>query len=315
MGQVEHLRLSKVCELLGLKYRQMFERGGRQQPPRPEKEVPFVSSYFSARRSAIATLALAYPWWGYKRIAVLARREGWEVSDRAVYKILRKLGLLNKPVRSKAEIYQAAKLFELLPQAPNELYQTDVTYIEIPGHGWWYAVTIIDYYSRYLLACHLTPSYSARDCADAMELALQEAERITGQRPKDVKVVTDNGSSFLAKRFRSVLKDYGFEHFRIRYRTPSQLGLLERFHGTLKKEEVYWNLYKSPEHARKCLEEFRQRYNCIRPHWSLIPEAGGDPVTPIDVYTASIECQIPEWQGWAKAAKKKIDEELLMTGT
>jgi hypothetical protein len=39
------------------------------------------------------------------------------------------------------ELYQAARLFELLPQAPNELWQMDVTYIHIPGHGWWYAVT------------------------------------------------------------------------------------------------------------------------------------------------------------------------------
>ena len=48
-------------------------------------------------------------------------------------------------------------MFELLPSAPNELWQADVTYLHIPGHGWWYAVTVIDYYSRYLLACHFTP--------------------------------------------------------------------------------------------------------------------------------------------------------------
>ncbi len=45
---------------------------------------------------------------------------------------------------------RAARLFELLPQQPNDLWQMDVTYIHIPGHGWWYAVTVIDYYSRYL---------------------------------------------------------------------------------------------------------------------------------------------------------------------
>lgn len=294
----------------------MFERGGSKPSSSKQVSEPqSYSQYFASRRSAIATLALAYPWWGYKRIAVLARREGWQISDRKVYKVLKKLGLLNKPVRSTAEVYQAAKLFELLPSKPNELYQTDVTYIEIPGYGWWYAVTVIDYYSRYLLACHLTPSYSARDCAEAMEMALQEAGRLTGNRPKNVKVVTDNGSSFLARRFRNVLKDYGFEHFRIRYRTPSQLGLLERFHGTLKKEEVYWHLYESPKHARRSLESFRCRYNEIRPHWSLVPKDGGDPLTPFEVYTSAAECKIPKWQGWAKAAKKKIDEQLLMTGS
>ena len=301
--------------MLDLNYRRMFERGGSKATPQKSSKTLSYSQCFASRRSAIATLALAYPWWGYKRIAVLARREGWQISDRKVYKILKNLNLLNKKIRSKAEVYQAAKLFELLPDKSNELYQTDVTYIEIPGHGWWYAVTVIDYYSRYLLACHLTPSYSARDCADAMENALNEAERLTGEKPKNVKVVTDNGSSFLAKRFRDVLNDYGFDHFRIRYRTPSQLGLLERFHGTLKREEVYWHLYESPDHARQSLETFRQRYNRIRPHWSLVPKDGGDPLTPIEVYTSAAECKIPKWQGWARAAKKKIDEQLLMTGS
>jgi len=40
-----------------------------------------------------------------------------------------------------AELYQAGKLYELLPSGPNELWQMDVTYVHIPGYGWWYAVT------------------------------------------------------------------------------------------------------------------------------------------------------------------------------
>ena len=60
----------------------------------------------------------------------------------------------------------------------------DVTYIHIPGYGWWYAVTVIDYYSRYLLACHLTSSYSAAEAIEALKLARQEAERIHGPLEK-----------------------------------------------------------------------------------------------------------------------------------
>ena len=100
-------------------------------------------------------------------------------------------------------------------------------------------------------------------------------------------------------------------HVRIQYRTPIQLGLLERFHRTLKEEEVYWRLYDNPHHGRICLEEFRVRYNTIRPHWALIPQQGGDPMTPHDVYVEGKATAIPRWQGWAKAAKAKLDE--LMT--
>jgi len=60
--------------------------------------------------------------------------------------------------------------------------------------------------------------------------------------------------------------------------------------------------------ARRCLAEFRQRYNERRPHWALVREGGGDPVTPHDVYVGGVQVGIPKWQGWAKGAKAKLDQ-------
>ncbi len=54
-----------------------------------------------------------------------------------------------------------------------------------------------------------------------------------------------------------------------------QLGLLGRFRQTLKTEEVYWRLYDSPQHARECLAKSRERYNEVRPHWTLDASARG----------------------------------------
>ena len=88
------------------------------------------------------------------------------------------------------------------------------------------------------------------------------------------------------------------------------MGLLERFRKTLKLEEVYWRLYDNPGHARECLAEFRQRYNGRRPHWALVPELGGDPLVPEEVYTGGMAIRIPKWQGWAKGAKEKLDRML-----
>jgi transposase InsO family protein len=185
----------------------------------------------------------------------------WGVGNKVVYRVFKATGLLQRPRLRQAALYQAARLFELLPAGPNELWQADVTYLHIPGHGWWYAVTVIDYYSRYLLARHFRA-------------------HIDGQ----------------------------YSHVRIQYRTPTQLGLLERFHQTLKTEEVYWRLYRSPGEARESLEVFRRRYNDVRPHWALIPTEGGDPVTPTDVSFHGQAVQLPKWQGWAKAARKKLED-------
>ena len=250
--------------------------------------------------TAVVAMATDNPWYGYKRIAV---------KNRQAYHVMRDQQLLHQPRPRTPELYQAAKLFELWPQKPNDLWQMDVTYIHIPGHGWWYAVTVIDYYSRYLLACHLTHSYCADEAAAALQLARAEAERIHGPLAKRPFLVTDNGSSFIARKFTTFVGDQ-FTHVRIRYRTPQQLGLLERFHSTLKEEEVYWRLYDHPQHCRECLAEFRQRYNERRPHWALIPESGGDPLVPREVYAEGRAIQIPRWQSWARAAKAKRDEQL-----
>jgi transposase InsO family protein len=294
-----------VLKLLGIAasswYRPPHDEAPRKRPGPPPKPIAEEVVH------AVVKMATNNPWYGYKRIAVMCRRAGHAVKDREAYVIMRDHRLLQKPRARASELYQVARLFELLPQRPNDLWQMDVTYIHIPGHGWWYAVTVIDYYSRYLLACHLTSSYSALEASYALKLAREEAERIGGPLTRRPFLVTDNGPSFIARRFVDFVREQ-YSHVRIRYRTPQQLGLLERFHQTLKTEEVYWRMYEHPQHARECLAEFRARYNGLRPHWALVPEEGGDPRVPAEVYAGGRTIQIPRWQQWARAARARLEE-------
>lgn len=303
-------RITKIVEALGLATSSWF----RKPRPTPDGVVrqrgPQSKIISDEIIEIVLGMANSNPWYGYKRIAVLCRRAGFGVRDREAYRVMQTYNLLQQQKRRPAELYQAARLFELLPKAPNELWQTDVTYVHIPGHGWWYAVTVIDYYSRFLLALHFCPSYSAEECVTALGKARQLAEEIRGPLTTAPFVVTDNGSSFIARRFAAALREIGSPHVRINYRTPTQLGLLERFHGTLKHEEIYWHLYGSPKQARESLADFHERYNIDRPHWALVPAEGGDPLTPHEVYVKTRAIRIPAWQKWAKAAKAQIEAEL-----
>ena len=276
------------------------KRGRKPRPVAPEKAA------------AIVEFARRYPQWGYQRLTFVIRRfSEHQVTKYEVYKVMSAEGLLRrqKPVR-QARIHQCAKLFELLPSRPDDLWQSDVTWVHIPGFNWWYAVTVIDYYSRYLLACHLTPSQSTHDAVAALRKAREEAARHGGFSGRVPTLVTDNGGCFMSRKFHDYASQH-FNHVRIQYRTPTQLGLLERFHGSLKDEEVYWNLYDSPADARRSLDAYQERYNRIRPHWALQPVGGGDPLVPSDVYLDGLAVTIPKWQGWAQAARKKLLE---MTG-
>jgi transposase InsO family protein len=298
-------RLTNVLSAVGIAssswYRQPVSSKQRKRPgPAPHSIDPQVVLW-------VLAMAQANPWYGYKRIAVMCRRARQPVKNREAHRVMKDHGLLQKRRPRKAELYQASKLYELLPSGPNELWQMDVTYVHIPGCGYWYVVTVIDYYSRYLLAAYLTSSYSAHEVIEGLARARAEAERLHGPLTKQPFLVTDNGPSFIARRFGQFL-DGQYTQVRIQYRTPTQLGLLERFHKTLKEEEVYWRLYDNPEHARQCIDEFRTRYNTVRPHWALVPEEGGDPVTPEDVYVNGIAVGIPKWQGWARGAKKRLEK-------
>ncbi|RIK64873.1 MAG: hypothetical protein DCC65_13555 [Planctomycetota bacterium] len=53
--------------------------------------------------------------------------------------------------------------------------------------------------------------------------------------------------------------------------------------------------------------EFCERYNTVRPYWALVPDIGGDPATPLEVFLAKLTPKLPRWQGRTRAAKKKLD--------
>ncbi len=192
------MRLSGVLKALGVA-RSVWYARAKSEPRRPGRKGKPVPEALAHR---VRAMAHQYPWWGYERIGVVARRGGVEVSNKQAYKVMKAVGLLQKRRVRSAEHYQGARLFELLPSAPNGLWQADVTYIHISGHHWWNAVTVIDYYSRYLLACHFKPSYRATDVNAALDAAQAEAERVHGALAKPPFLVTDNGSSFLARSLR-----------------------------------------------------------------------------------------------------------------
>jgi hypothetical protein len=123
--------------------RHLAKPADERRPPEPALQ-PLPETV----RLAVVDMATQNPWSGYKWIAVMCRRAQQAVTDRHAYVAMRDASLLRIPRPREPELYQATKLFELLPQQPNDLWQMDETYIDIPGYGWWYAVTVIRSFPR-----------------------------------------------------------------------------------------------------------------------------------------------------------------------
>ncbi|MGE0538510.1 MAG: transposase [Pirellulales bacterium] len=219
-------RRTQVLRLVGIAPSSWYRRPRDEQQP-PKRSGPAPRAIPDDVVRGVVTMASENPWYGYKRIAVMCRRAGQTVKDRQAYVVMRDHGLLQRPRSRAAELHQTAKLFELFPQKPNDLWQMDVTYIHLPGFGWHYAVTVIDYYSRYLLACHLTHSYSAQEVLRALQLAREEAKRVSGPLTTRPFLVTDNGSSFIARRFQASASAE-FSHVRLSKRGPPLPPLVAR---------------------------------------------------------------------------------------
>gem|GEM_PF-3718874 len=126
-------RLTSVLSALGICssswYRRPIPQEERKRPGPTKQPIPYQVV------EAVVTMARLNPWYGYKRIAVMCRRSGQDVTNRQAYRVMKGYGLLHKPLPRKSELYQAAKLFELLPSRPNELWQAIPDRGDIPVFG------------------------------------------------------------------------------------------------------------------------------------------------------------------------------------
>jgi len=174
-------------------------------------------------------------------------------------------------------LLKAADEFAEKTTAPNQLWQTDFTYLKVIGWGWLYLSTILDDYSRYIVAWKLCITMKAGDVTDTLELALEAsgcASATVRHRPR---LLSDNGSSYISLDLAARLEHQGMDHVRGAPNHPQTQGKIERWHQTLKNRILLENYYL-PGALEQAVAAFIEHYNHRRYHESL-----GN-LTPADVY-------------------------------
>jgi putative transposase len=237
-----------------------------------------------AVRQQILELALDEPDLSPRELAVtFTDTKGSFVSEASVYRLLKAHDLMTSPAFITIK---AADRFKDQTTAPNQLWQTDFTYLKVIGWGWFYLSTILDDYARYIIAWKLCSTMRARDVTETLTLALQASgcDRLdVAHRPR---LLSDNGSSYVADDLAKWLKPRGITHVRGAPNHPQTQGKIERWHQTLKNRILLENYYL-PGDLEASIGAFVERYNHQRYHESL-----GN-LTPADVYfgraTAIIE--------------------------
>jgi len=214
---------------------------------------------------------------------------GFAVSESTVYRILRREGLVK---RLELQLV-VGKEYHTKTTRPHQLWATDASYFRVVGWGYYYLVTVMDDYSRFILAWKLQRDMSA----DSLIEVIQEAIDATGMTEVSVedrtRLLSDNGSGYVSRAFRDYLHLVGIRHILAAPFHPQTNGKLERYHQTIKRE-VNQVPYELPDQLERAIADFVEYYNFRRYHKAL-----GN-VTPADVIAGRRE-QILQRRKEAKA--------------
>jgi transposase InsO family protein len=197
---------------------------------------------------------------------------GFAVSESTVYRILRKEGLVK---RLEVKLV-AGKEYHTKTTRPHQMWATDASYFRVVGWGYYYLVTVMDDYSRFILAWRLQRDMSA----DSLIEVIQEAIDATGMTDVPVedrtRLLSDNGAGYVSRAFRDYLHLVGIRHILAAPFHPQTNGKLERYHQTIKRE-VNQVPYEFPGQLERAIADFVEYYNFHRYHKAL-----GN-ITPADV--------------------------------
>ena len=183
-------------------------------------------------RNPILSLALDEPEPSPRELAVmLTDTQGYCVSKASVYHLLKAHNLI---ASLAFVVVKAADGFHDKTTAPNPLWQTDFTYLKVIGWGWFYLSTILDDFSRTIMAWKLYTTLRAEDLTDTLTLALEASGCNGAEVVHKPRLLSDNGSSTIAGDLATWLKGQGMDHVRGAPNHPQTQGNIERWHQTLK---------------------------------------------------------------------------------
>lgn len=238
----------RACELIGIR-RSVLAYRHRM----PEKDAPLLQ--------AMRRLAQQYPRYGYRRIRIFLRREGFALSWEKAHRLWRLAGLQLPKKRPRRRV-AASRPRPKAPTGPNSVWAYDFVFDACANGQPIKCLTIIDEYTRECLAIDVAGGIRSKRVIEVLS-------RLVSDRGAPQYLRSDNGPEFVSRailqwitdaKIGSALNDPG---------KPWQNGTDESFNGRLRDECLNLEWFRSRTEARVVIEAWRQHYNLVRPHSSL----------------------------------------------
>lgn len=246
-------------------------RGGSRRPwnkLRPEEQDLILAKAREAPELSCRQLALR-----------ITDTEGFYVSESTVYRLLKREGLIKA-----AEVvgFKAGREYQRKTSRPHQLWATDCCHLKVLGWGWYYLVTVMDDFSRFILAWELQSDMAAPSLIEVVQDAIDLTHMTDVPVEDRTRLLSDNGSGYLSRRFGQYLRLVGIKHITAAPYHPETNGKIERYHRTV-KGQINLLPYETPTALEEAIATFVEHYNYRRYHEGL-----GN-VTPYDVYSGKRE--------------------------
>lgn len=256
-------------------YDRYIEHGPEGLEDRPSRPCRVWNRIPDAVRDRIVALALEELALSPRELAVrFTDTEKYFVSEASVYRLLKSYDLITSPAYV---VIKAGDEFRDKTTRPNQMWQTDFTYLKVTGWGWFYLSTVLDDFSRYIVGWKLCTSMAADDVSATLDIALAASGCDSIAVLHKPRLLSDNGPCYIAGGLAEYLEENGMDHVRGAPNHPQTQGKIERWHQTLKNRILLENYYLQGE-LEAAIAAFVEHYNNHRYHESL-----GN-LTPADVY-------------------------------
>jgi putative transposase len=251
---------------------QSQQRQGKLGSSSQHPKIPW-NRLSSQEEAVVLANARKYPDLSSRQLAAwITDHQGFSVSEATGYRILRRAGLVKSP---ELKLW-AGKEYHRKTTGPHQLWATDASYFRVVGWGYYYLVTVMDDYSRFVLAWKLQTDMTADSLIEVVQLAV-DATGMTEVPVEDrTRLLSENGSGYVSRAFHDYLHLVGIHHILASPFHPQTNGKLERYHQSI-KQEVNQLPYEMPADLEQAIAEFVDYYNYHRYHKAL-----GN-VTPDDV--------------------------------
>jgi putative transposase len=247
MREAQGLSERRACQLVGMRRSSCRYAVRRQEP--------------AGLRDRLRELAQERRRFGYRRLTVLLRREGWPVNHKRVYRLYREEGLgVRRRKRKRIGAVERQPL--AIPTQPNQRWSMDFITDALSEGRKFRSLNIVDDFNRECLAAEVDTSLTGARVVRVLE-------RLQELRGLPQILVMDKGPEFAGQALDVWAYDQGVRLHFIEPGKPVQNAFIESFNGKMRDECLNEHWFLSLGEARETIEAWRRDYNEVRPHTSL----------------------------------------------